>query len=213
MDSIPVEIYQHYIFTQLLYDYSWDILELLKNISTVSQYWRAIIISDDFINIVLSRKKLSKCVEFNNMKPIHKMRWCIHKLYYHNPIIKQEFIPDINSNFDLLKSNNILIEGNIEKIIWQKMIFKYTEIVYKSEITIFENLKKNKKNKIHLQVYPPFQNNNYNDSWNLIIKINNVETHTINLSLKMLHEYNFKIIGACNILEKELYTNSCSIFR
>ena len=131
MDSIPVEIYQNYIFTKLLDEYSWDILELLKNISTVSQYWRSIIISDDFINIILSTKKLSKCVEFSNMKPIHKMRWCIHKLYYHNPIINQEIIPDINSNFDLLKANNISIEGNVDKIIWQKIIFKYSYIFKK----------------------------------------------------------------------------------
>lgn len=219
MDKIPIEIMQRNIFLNVLNstEYNQDIREFLNKITQVCWRWRQIVLSIDFINLILSEKSLleSRPIGFIDMTPLERYKWTINKIYNHKINILQEKIPDITSINDLLKSHIIYITGNIEEIFMTIPLNpNYVESSSKAPmISIYRNLKNYKEiKKISIYINPPYDSRN--NSWVVEICIKEtisngcIITNTpIHNSMVFIPKYEFKIVGDCGIRQKELWTH------
>lgn len=211
LNNIPVEVIHSYIFPYLLNELNGDMRLFAKKYTLVSKDWHDMIMSNNFINILLSMRKITRPICFDILKPKDRFRWTIKTIYHHIATINQEIMPSITSEYDLLKSNAIYIIGNIEKI-----YYKHSE---NGKLLIYRNLANNifpVDKKISIHIKPPY--NHDNNNWNMEFEVStksyingcylhDLKTHNALSSHKMISEYNFEIIGDCKIETKELWTH------
>lgn len=201
-ELIPYDLYFSNILPYIFEDPKFDLRIFLKN-ALINKWWRELIYSYDFINVMLKTINIKRPKKFNDMiNSTHRMKLALNKIYVNDISLQNDIIPDCNSINDLVISNSFKIIGNIEKI------QLYTNEII--NLDVLNNIVYKDLSKLNIYTEMPHYPNNKN-IWKLNIyleyeipkKIKTLELFSTNKP----ENYNFKIFGKCKIEEIQLYTN------
>ena len=222
MEILPIEIVQKHIFIPVLNEFYNKDIRKIRSLSIVCKLWRDIIVSNDFINLILSERefKHNKPNNFKDMKSIERFNWLINEIYCHKKFIKQEKHPFVTSEYDLLQSYMITVTGNVDDIYLR---IPNTDVHYENEgkmINVYKNEDNHKKvTKISININPPLYSPSMDNNWIVNLEIDRCEilsdgskmkdfkVEPIYKTVEFINKYEFKIIGDCTFKEKDLWTH------